>query len=209
MVFLALYGIKALIRLPHSGMGTCMIYLSEYEPVGRRDVETGHELGRELLRFALERNYGRGYVVGRNGNGKPFLKGMPEIDFSISHTRGLVMCGIAERKIGVDVEYVRQFDKRLMGRICTEDEIGFVLGEDEEGRAERFFRLWTLKESFLKATGWGLSYPMREIHFSFHTKEGHLSDIRGNVSGWQYGQFRYRDKFVVAVCEEKPCDRHE
>lgn len=183
-----------------------MIYLMEYDPVDRvPDQETEHRLGRELLRFALERDYGGSCEVVQEGHAKPFLKGKPEVDFSIAHTRGLVVCGISGRRIGVDAEHIRQFDERLMRRICTREEITYIMGADDsmETREERFFCLWTLKESFLKATGQGLSFPMKEIRFSFRTRDGQTTGIRGEIPGWEYTRFRYGESFVAAVCKEK------
>lgn len=183
-----------------------MIYLTEYSSVdSRQDRETEHRLGRELLQFALERDYGGSYEVAQKENAKPFLVGQQGIDFSITHTKGLVVCGISERRIGVDAEYIRQFDERLMRRICTEEEIVYITGvkEGQETRDEKFFRLWTLKESFLKATGQGLSFPMREISFSVRTLEKQMTGIRGNIPGWSYTQFWYGGRFIVTICEEQ------
>lgn len=187
-----------------------MIYLTEYDPVDRMcDRETEHRLGGELLQFALEREYGSSYEVVREGNAKPFLAGEQGIDFSITHTEGLVVCGISGKRIGVDAEYIRPFDDRLMRRICTEEEIAYITGVDggSKMREERFFRLWTGKESFLKATGQGLSLPMKEIGFSVRAGEKQRMDIRGNIPGWQYTQFRYRGRFMVTVCEETAVEK--
>lgn len=182
-----------------------MIYLTEYDSVDRgQDRITEHRLGRELLQFGLEREYGIFREVVREGNGKPFLKGEPGIDFSIAHTAGLVVCGIQERRIGVDVEQIRQFDERLMRRICTEEEMYFVEQERVKmTREEKFFHLWTLKESFLKATGQGLAVPMRETGFSIRVKGKRMTDIRGPVPGWKYMQYRYRDSYIISICEEE------
>ena len=183
-----------------------MIYLTEYDPADRdQDREWEHRLGRELLQFALERAYDSSCEVAQDGCAKPFLIGKPEVDFSITHTKGLVVCGISDRRIGVDAEYIRQFDERLMRRICTEDEIAYIMKEREDlnTREEKFFRLWTLKESFLKATGQGLSFPMREISFSGRTLGERMTGIRGNIPGWHYTQFWYADRFIVTICEEE------
>lgn len=189
-----------------------MIYLSEYVPVmGPQDREREHKLGRELLSFGLIRDYGRDYAVEQDGINKPVLKGenLKEgnpsleagIQFSISHTRGLVVCGISSENIGVDTEYVRPYGERLMKRVCTEDEIAYIR-KNKEKEAERFFRLWTLKESYLKATGKGISVPMRDISFSM--EEGGKF-IRGNMPGWEFCQFVFGNRFIVSVCHEVVC----
>lgn len=184
-----------------------MVYLSEYDAAGRqKDRHTEHELGRSILRFGLEKNFGRNYEVGRDENGKPVLQGAQDIFFNISHTKGLVVCGISKRAIGVDTEYIRPFDRRLMRRVCTEDEIAYIY-EGSEGKEdlnqqwERFFRLWTLKESYLKATGQGIAVPMREVCFSPEGREDGRDRIRPCMTGWGFRQFQYGGRFIVAVCE--------
>lgn len=185
-----------------------MIYLSEYDSLGRQqDKHTEHKIGRNLLRFGLEKNYGRNYAVGREEGGKPVLEGTQEIFFNISHTRGLVVCGISEKVIGVDAEYIRPFDRRLMRRVCTEDEIAYIYQngtnmQNPEQQGERFFRLWTLKESYLKATGQGITIPMREVCFSLEEQGDGRDCIRANLQGWTFRQFRYGGRFIVSVCEE-------
>lgn len=184
-----------------------MVYLSEYDAAERQqDRHTEHELGRSILRFGLEKNFGRNYEVGRDKNGKPVLHGAQNIFFNISHTRGLVVCGISKRAIGVDTEYIRPFDRRLMRRVCTEDEIAYIYGGSGEKQSfnqqwERFFRLWTLKESYLKATGQGIAVPMREVCFSLGDRGDGRDRIRSLMTGWRFRQFQYGGRFIVAVCE--------
>ena len=88
-----------------------MIYLLEYDSAGAaQDRKTEHERGRELLRFGLEKRYGLQAVVRQEPGGKPYLENIPGVYFNISHTSGLVVCGIDEREIGIDVEQLRPYD---------------------------------------------------------------------------------------------------
>ena len=89
------------------------------------------------------------------------------MEFNISHTKGLVVCAVADRALGVDTEQIRPFKEGLMRRVCSGAERSFVMeGRSEAARRERFFRLWTLKESFVKAIGRGLAFPLGDITFS-------------------------------------------
>ncbi|MDE6566199.1 MAG: 4'-phosphopantetheinyl transferase superfamily protein [Lachnospiraceae bacterium] len=179
-----------------------MIYLLEYDTDGavqNRKIE--HERGRELLRFGLEKSYGLQAIVRQESGGKPYLENISGVYFNISHTSGLVACGIDEREIGIDVERICRYDRRLMQRICTEEEIAYICGDDreeEQAQNERFFRLWTLKESYLKATGQGLAMPMKEV--SFVIDRGNPAMIRSNVSGWEFSQFRYARRYMISQC---------
>ncbi|MGV6872136.1 4'-phosphopantetheinyl transferase family protein [Pseudochelatococcus sp. B33] len=91
--------------------------------------------------------------------------------FSLSHTRGLVAVAVADvPQIGVDVETVSPAiaTDELAGAFCTEAEMRELAAMKESTRrVERFFALWTLKESLLKATGFGLIAPPRSIELRF------------------------------------------
>lgn len=181
-----------------------MIYLLEYDSVGAwQDRRTEHRRGRELLRFGLERQYGLSGVVQQKSGGKPYLDNIPGVYFNISHTSGLVVCGIDDCEIGIDVERIRPYDRRLMHRICTDEEMDYIYGGNRDGEQiqnERFFRLWTLKESYLKATGQGLAVPMQEISFIL---DGNGSIVIGsNVWGWEFSQFRYSSRYIISQCRE-------
>jgi 4'-phosphopantetheinyl transferase len=69
---------------------------------------------------------------------------------------------------GVDVERLGRVTSmssvaRTVFAPVERDEL-LALGEEQ--REARFYRLWTLKEAFAKATGRGLSLPLRDISFS-------------------------------------------
>lgn len=188
-----------------------MIYLSEYDCVDKQqDRRREHELGRQLLTFGLKEKYGRDYSVVKDSAGKPVLEDEPGIFFNISHTRGVVVCAISDQAVGIDVEYIRPFDERLMRRICTEEEQAYIYQlrdstGDDRSCHRRFFRLWTLKESFLKATGHGISLPLREISFSVDEEESGRNCVRSNRPGWKFWQFLYGGGYIVSVCQ---CSRH-
>ncbi|PPK85265.1 4'-phosphopantetheinyl transferase [Neolewinella xylanilytica] len=86
---------------------------------------------------------------------RPSLADMPDFDFNISHTAGLVVCGGATGmgRLGVDVERIGAVDITEFRRVFTEGEYAYLSGLDEP--AAEFFRLWTRKEAVMKADGRG------------------------------------------------------
>ena len=91
--------------------------------------------------------------------GKPYLPGGPA--FSLSHSGDYVLCAVADRAVGCDVQRMAGFKERVAKRCLTPEEYADVLAQPDP--AARFYRYWTLKESYVKALGLGLRLPLREI----------------------------------------------
>lgn len=108
-----------------------------------------------------------GFEIGEHG--KPELKhaAAGDLRFNLSHTRGLVACGVTRTDdIGVDVE---QIDRKLeidnlAGSVLSEDEQAALVPLAGSAKRERFFRHWTIKEAYVKAIGRGISLPLRSLH---------------------------------------------
>lgn len=189
-----------------------MLYFMEYKPTGKmEDRKTEHALGRKLLAYGLKEEYGEEYKVEKTGRGKPYLFGAPYIHFNISHTKGIVVCVVSEREIGVDVEYIREAKESLIRRVCSKEEREYIWGDrlEKEGRENvrsndiylRFTRIWTLKESYGKAIGKGLAFSMKENSFSLEEGEQGMI-VCSSIGGWNYRQFMLGRKYVVSVCEK-------
>ncbi len=96
--------------------------------------------------------------------GKPFLKYHPDIHFSLSHSGDYAICSIGDRPVGNDIERVKPGALKVADRFFTSEELDFLYaGQDDEEIMQRMFRIWTMKESFLKAVGRGISLPMGEF----------------------------------------------
>ena len=78
---------------------------------------------------------------------KPIKDG---VFFNISHSHGLVVFVEADSPIGIDVEKVRNVDDKLKRFVSSDEEFdGIKTNED-------FFKVWTSKESLVKAEGTGV-----------------------------------------------------
>lgn len=97
-------------------------------------------------------------------NGKPYFENRPDLHFNISHSGSKVAVAFAECEVGCDIERVKPINFALARRFFCAEENRFLheVNEPEE-KTERFFRLWTLKESYLKAAGYGLKLPLNEF----------------------------------------------
>lgn len=97
-----------------------------------------------------------------DSKGKPYIKGNP-VYFNLSHSGDFVACALSAKPVGIDIEVFRNsINTSLVNRICTENEIKYILSEDKINII-RFFSVWTAKEAYLKCTGEGLSAGLKEI----------------------------------------------
>jgi 4'-phosphopantetheinyl transferase len=100
--------------------------------------------------------------IQKGENGKPFFTDS-NICFNISHCDKAVCCALSMQNIGVDVQdTVNGFDD-ILGSTMSDREIELIRSADSP--SEAFTRLWTLKESFVKFDGSGLTDDIRTIEF--------------------------------------------
>jgi phosphopantetheinyl transferase len=124
----------------------------------RKQARANSLLGRAVLRALLYRHTGyRDWTVAADHRGKiaavgSMAGGGPAI--SLSHSRGVVACALADAEaLGVDIEWHRP---RAWSALAA-----YAFGKREralvaEGGAQAFYRIWTLREAWAKATGEGL-----------------------------------------------------
>ncbi|MDR3416524.1 MAG: 4'-phosphopantetheinyl transferase superfamily protein [Nevskia sp.] len=148
--------------------------LARYErfhsDVARHDYLAAHALLRSSLsRYAAVDPADWAFAAGPYG--KPALyndPALPPLCFNLSHTRNLVACVITlDCGCGVDVEIVNPSRNihSIARMVFTDSEIAGLGLCSESEAVERFFRIWTLKEAFAKATGEGFSAELQRITF--------------------------------------------
>ena len=99
-------------------------------------------------------------------NGKPMFGNPENIEFNISHSGDVIIFGFTKNnEIGIDVEYIKQ-DPELLeiaSNFFSDEEVKSLYELDTSERLLGFFNCWTRKESFIKAKGDGLSFPLKEF----------------------------------------------
>ena len=115
-----------------------------------------------LVRYVVKRVTGfetDRLILGKNEYGKPMIHNL-DIHFNISHSGEWAICAIDNNEIGVDIESHRPIDIKIADRFFSEKEILFINRcKNEDERYEVFFKIWTLKESYIKSIGKGFSCP--------------------------------------------------
>ncbi len=137
-----------------------------------------------LQEFGLR---GRTIRVEEGTYGKPFFPDLPNIHFSLSHSHEMAFAVFADTEAGCDIEYRKKPNEKLAGRFfCPEENAWMMAARTETEGEERFYRLWTLKESFIKATGQGLRQPLDSFCFRIedtHVPQSEIGDKtrQGNI----------------------------
>ena len=128
-------------------------------------VRTKHmsEMGGRLLEYAVSRLYRIGVPElsrDKGEHGKPCFRIHPEVRFNISHSGDLVICAVSDFEIGIDIqEKSRMNTDRIAKKVMSPGEHKKYLTSSE--RQDFFYRVWVMKESYVKWTGDGIT---RELH---------------------------------------------
>ncbi len=125
-------------------------------------------VGRGMLRLLLAQQVGQApdqLRIGYEAAGKPKLIDHP-LQFNLAHSGGLGLLAVTRKEtVGVDVEWMRPSIEieSIAGRYFAPDEqtlLGSLPGPE---RVTGFFRVWTRKEAYMKATGMGLYMPLEKF----------------------------------------------
>jgi len=121
-------------------------------------------------------------VFGKKG--KPHIENLQDVHFNISHSGHYVVCAVSSTEIGIDVERIRKVDLRIAERFFSPSEIDDLMACDEEKRMQYFITLWTIKESYLKAIGRGLTQHLNSFTI---VKNSNSYLLTGNEEAERYG----------------------
>lgn len=125
--------------------------------------------------------------------GKPTIPNVPA--FNISHTKGFVVCAWAsdqENVLGIDVEGIQPIDKEAFKSCFNKKEWRLIIGDDAY---HEFYKYWTMKESFIKADGRGLSLePIRVI------TDGMQAYELGKSEQWHFYPLDLHPDYYIHLC---------
>ena len=137
---------------------------------GNKEVALRRLLGEALVRFALKKYWNltsEDYRIDRGEKGKPFIVGVENVFFNISHSGDYVVCAVSDREIGIDIEKRAKARMEVAGRFFHGEEVAQLKMLEEDKQDQLFFNYWSVKESFLKYIGTGLTRPLNSFIVSF------------------------------------------
>lgn len=128
-----------------------------------------------------------------NENGKPILES-DECGFSISYTNFHVYVAVIRNNmIGLDAEQINNIDLNVSREFMSEGEL--VKLEGVTNKYEYFYKIWTLKESYIKLTGTKIDDSIVAIEF-IEDKNNRLSLAKEVTQKIYFSNFTLKDATI-------------
>lgn len=101
-----------------------------------------------------------------NKHGKPYLINEPSLYFNLSDSHRVALYAITTNvEVGVDIESMRSniHAKDIAERFFSPNEIAAFRTLPKGQHLEGFYRIWTMKEAYIKVIGRGLSFGLDQF----------------------------------------------
>jgi 4'-phosphopantetheinyl transferase len=157
---------------------------------------------RRVLGLCLDRDPA-GLVFDYTDRGRPSLRlaPHPDFDFNLAHSGDLALLAFSSRRVGVDVERLRDMPNALAvaRRFFSPREVSALRRLAEDARRVGFFNAWTRKEALIKAVGTGLA-ALKETEVSLLPDEiPAVLSAPGGAEAWRVFHLEPSPAFVGAV----------
>lgn len=159
--------------------------------------------GELILIYGLKYIYNINYQdidISQNSYGKPYLVSDIPIYYNLSHSGEWAVCAFHNKNIGIDVEQIQDIDFNIANRFFASSESESLLLKTGIQKKKHFFDLWTLKESYIKYKGKGLSIPLDSFSFDIHQTIS-LNSTEESAPLF-FKQYELNDQYKVSVCSE-------
>ncbi|WP_019637474.1 4'-phosphopantetheinyl transferase superfamily protein [Paenibacillus fonticola] len=135
----------------------------------------------------------------QNAYGKPSLREDYKLHFNNSHSGKWVVCAIDDAPVGIDVEEIKEMDLIIAERFFSKQECLDLYSRQGEAKLSFFFDLWTLKESYIKAAGMGLSLPLDSFTIRIDHERIELSTCN-ELNRCSFKQYNIDPAYKLSVC---------
>jgi len=144
----------------------------------------------------------------KNKYGRPYLANSlldGDIYFNVSHTENLIVIVVSRADLlGIDVEWILRKNNPvdIADGFFSSLELTRLKALSTQQQVEHFFKLWTLKEAYVKARGMGLSIPLNSFEFNF---DAGTIDMVGNdrchdtCSAWSFFYFVPENNYRLSI----------
>lgn len=142
--------------------------------------------------------------------GKPFvsLSKSSQLYFNISHSSEYFVIAVSEcSEIGIDIEFCKK-DINLFEvaqEVFTCNEIAKLSKLSEKNQILEFYKMWTIKEAYIKAIGRGFSFNPKLIEIDEHTHSFLSRDLHNHsLQPWYFSQYFYQSDYILSVVHNSP-----
>ena len=130
-------------------------------------------------------------------NGKPVAD---NVFFNISHGGDYVVGVASDCEIGCDIEKNGNAPLEVAERYFYLSELEYIRSAADKSRA--FFTLWTLKESYVKQSGQGMTVKLTDFAFQPELDPG-WREVPCTDEKVGAMQCKLKEKWILSVCVEK------
>lgn len=160
-------------------------------------------VGDLLVKMVLSQTLSIPYTsiqIDTNDYQKPYLAQPKEqLEFNLSHSGEWVVCATDSHSVGVDVERIATFDMNVAQRYFSKEEYEYITSADnDEERNQRWCKVWTAKESYIKAVGKGLSIPLESFSTVDQTRMASSRII--DERNWHFREYWLESQYCLSVC---------
>jgi 4'-phosphopantetheinyl transferase len=157
-----------------------------------------------LSRYAAVAPSAWSFATNNYGRPRVCQPSFGHLDFNLAHSDGIAVCLVGRGIIGVDVEDVfRRAPLDVVNQYFSAIEVESLMQQPIEMRPRRFYEYWTLKESYIKARGLGLSLPLDRFVFDLDSERvpriSFLPPVEDDASRWQFTLLTPTKRHLVAV----------
>ncbi|MBO1685685.1 MULTISPECIES: 4'-phosphopantetheinyl transferase family protein [Clostridium] len=132
---------------------------------------------------------------------KPYLKDHTEFNFNISHSGDYVVCVIDSKPVGIDIEEIKHIDyKEISKCFFTVREFDYIINQNLNIQLSKFYTIWTLKESYIKCCGQGLSISLNSFSLDIDRYENAKVIINNEPKEHSFRIFDIEPGYKMAVC---------
>ena len=146
------------------------------------------------------------YEIATAPQGKPYIKGLSDFSFNLSHSGDMAVIAVSDREVGVDIQKLKHFkdslvehvfnieDKKLAKELVAElSGTGLTAGDaqhDDISFDQVYTRMWAMKESVMKYTGKGLALAPKMITLKMAEFGEHASSLVAYIDSGEYSARR-------------------
>lgn len=154
-----------------------------------------------LTEYIVKEVYGKDAAIEivYNRYGKPALKNYPDIKYNITHSGEWVIIAYNNKDIGIDIEKIRPVTIKI-AKYFTDSEKEYLYSKHGDEN-ENIIRLWTIKESYLKFLGKGLSQSLKS--FSVDLEKNRIIIDNKESPDVVLQSIAFENNFFLAICTEE------